>query len=108
MRDIRQYFALITRVAERSGAASVDMEFHQRDSTLGRVNGAISFYDGSRLEFRRERKITGRRADLEPSPKRDCRAARRRGRSAATYAQATTSEAIRLWLLQPCPLCVMP
>lgn len=52
MRDIQQYFALITRVAERSGAASVDMEFHQRDSMLGRVNGAISFYDGSRLEFR--------------------------------------------------------
>jgi hypothetical protein len=52
MRDISQYFDLITRVAERSGAASVDIEFNQRDPMFGRVNGVISFYDSSRLEFR--------------------------------------------------------
>ncbi len=52
MRDIQQYFDLVTSVAERSGAASVEMELNQRDSMLGRVNGVLSFYDGSRLEFR--------------------------------------------------------
>lgn len=52
MRDISQYFTFITRVAERSGAASVDIEFNQRDPMFGRVNGVVSFYDGSRLEFR--------------------------------------------------------
>lgn len=52
MRDISAYFNFITRVAERSGAASVDIEFNQRDPMFGRVNGVISFYDGSRLEFR--------------------------------------------------------
>ncbi len=30
----------------------MEMELNQRDSMLGRVNGVLSFYDGSRLEFR--------------------------------------------------------
>jgi hypothetical protein len=52
MRDIQRYFDLVTSVAERSGAASVDIEFNQRNPMFGRVTGVISFYDGSRLEFR--------------------------------------------------------
>lgn len=51
MRDIQQYFDLITGVAERSGAASVDIEFDQRDPAFGTVDGVLFFYDGSRLEI---------------------------------------------------------
>ncbi len=51
MRDIQQYFDLITSVTERSGAASVDVEFDQRDPAFGTVDGILLFYDGSRLEI---------------------------------------------------------
>jgi hypothetical protein len=51
MRGIQQYFDLITSVAERSGAASVDIEFERRDPAFGTVDGVLFFYDGSRLEF---------------------------------------------------------
>ena len=51
MRDIQQYFDLITSVTERSGAASVDIEFDQRDPAFGTVDGVLLFYDGSRLEI---------------------------------------------------------
>lgn len=51
MRTIVQYFDLITGLAERSGAASVEIEFDQIDTTTGVVDGVLSFYDGSRLEF---------------------------------------------------------
>jgi hypothetical protein len=50
MRNLQQYFDLITRVAEHSGAESVELEFDQ-DQMAGTVNGVFSFYDGSRLEF---------------------------------------------------------
>ena len=52
MRDIQQYFELVASITERSGAASADIEFNQRDAVSGRVSGVLSFYDGSRLEFR--------------------------------------------------------
>lgn len=51
MRTIVQYFDFITSIAERSGAASVEIEFDQVDTTTGVVDGVLYFYDGSRLEF---------------------------------------------------------
>jgi hypothetical protein len=51
VRTIVQYFDLITSIAERSGAASVEIEFDQVDATTGVVDGVFYFYDGSRLEF---------------------------------------------------------
>jgi hypothetical protein len=51
VRTIVQYFELITSIAERSGAASVEIEFDQVDATTGVVDGVLYFYDGSRLEF---------------------------------------------------------
>jgi hypothetical protein len=51
MRTISQYFDLIASVAERSGAASVEIEFDQIDQVSGIIDGALYFYDGSRLEF---------------------------------------------------------
>ncbi|HEV8713987.1 MAG TPA: DUF6516 family protein [Candidatus Binatia bacterium] len=51
MRVITQYFALIASVAERSGAASVEVEFDQIDQVSGIIDGTLYFYDGSRLEF---------------------------------------------------------
>ncbi|MBI3795818.1 MAG: hypothetical protein HY268_02480 [Deltaproteobacteria bacterium] len=51
MRSISHYFDLISSVAERSGAASADIELNQRDPALGTVKGVLFFYDGSRLEF---------------------------------------------------------
>jgi hypothetical protein len=51
MRGIQQYFDLITSVVERSGAASVNIEFEQLDPEFGTVDGVLSFYDGSQLEF---------------------------------------------------------
>ena len=51
MRTVTQYFDLIASVAERSGAASVEVEFDQIDQVSGIVDGTLYFYDGSRLEF---------------------------------------------------------
>jgi hypothetical protein len=51
MRTITQYFDLIASVAERSGSASVEIEFDQIDQVSGIIDGVLYFYDGSRLEF---------------------------------------------------------
>ncbi|MEK7833815.1 MAG: DUF6516 family protein [Acidobacteriota bacterium] len=51
MRDIRQYFDLITGLAESSGAESVELDFDPVDQASGDVDGVFYFYDGSRLEF---------------------------------------------------------
>lgn len=51
MRNILQYFDLITGVIEHSGAESAEMEFDEGDQTIGTVDGVVYFYDGSRLEF---------------------------------------------------------
>lgn len=61
MRTIVQYFDLITSIAERSGAASIEIEFDQIDATSGAVDGTLYFYDGSRLEFTERVSIQGRR-----------------------------------------------
>ncbi len=50
MRTIQEYFDLISGVAERSGAESIEIEF-DRDQAAGTVDGVLYFYDGSRLEF---------------------------------------------------------
>jgi hypothetical protein len=60
MKSIQQYFDLITSVAERSGAKSVEIEFDQTDQTTGIVDGTLYFYDGSRLEFTERVSIQGR------------------------------------------------
>jgi Family of unknown function (DUF6516) len=51
MRTIAQYFELIASVSERSGAASMEVEFDQIDQVSGIIDGTLYFYDGSRLEF---------------------------------------------------------
>jgi hypothetical protein len=51
MRTIAQYFELIASVSERSGAASMEVEFDQIDQMSGIIDGTLYFYDGSRLEF---------------------------------------------------------
>jgi hypothetical protein len=51
MRDIFQYFDLITNWAEASGAESVELDFDSAGSLGGQVEGVFYFYDGSRLEF---------------------------------------------------------
>jgi len=60
VRTIVQYFDLITSIAERSGAASVEIEFDQVDATTGGIDGVLYFYDGSRLEFTERVVIQGR------------------------------------------------
>ncbi len=51
MRNILQYFDLITGVVEHSGAESAEMELDEGYQTTGIVDGVVYFYDGSRLEF---------------------------------------------------------
>lgn len=51
MRSIAPYFDLIFRVVESSGAASADLDTRQQDPTHGVIEGALYFYDDSRLEF---------------------------------------------------------
>jgi len=51
MRTITQYFDLVTGVSERSGAASMEVEFDQIDQVSGIIDGTLYFFDGSRLEF---------------------------------------------------------
>ncbi len=41
----------MTSIVERSGTASVEIDFDQIDATTGIVDGVLYFYDGSRLEF---------------------------------------------------------
>jgi hypothetical protein len=50
MRSLQEYFDLITKLAEHSGAESVEIEVEQ-DPTASKVKGVLYFYDGSRLEF---------------------------------------------------------
>jgi hypothetical protein len=51
MRDIFQYFDWVTRVFEDAGAADVEVGFERDSQRRGLIEGAIYFYDGSRLEF---------------------------------------------------------
>jgi len=50
MRSLQEYFDLIAKLVEHSGAESVEIEFDE-DQQSGTVDGALYFYDGSRLEF---------------------------------------------------------
>jgi hypothetical protein len=61
VRTIVQYFDLVTSIAERSGTASIEIEFDQINATNGVVDGTLYFYDGSRLEFTERVSIQGRR-----------------------------------------------
>lgn len=51
MRDIIQYFDLITAIIEHSPAVSAELDIEQLDSKRGTVDGVLYFADGSRLEF---------------------------------------------------------
>jgi hypothetical protein len=51
MRDILQYFDLVSGLAEGCGAETVELEFDQVNLTGGGVEGVPYFYDGSRLEI---------------------------------------------------------
>jgi Family of unknown function (DUF6516) len=51
MRDVLQYFDLITEVIELSPAVSADLDLEQIDHKRGTVDGTLYFADGSRLEF---------------------------------------------------------
>ena len=50
MRGLQEYFDLISRLVEHSGAKSIEVEFNQ-DPVTGKVKGVLYFYDSSRLEF---------------------------------------------------------
>ena len=50
MRSVQEYFDLIAKLVEYSGAESVEMEFDE-DQQGGTIEGALYFRDGSRLEF---------------------------------------------------------
>ncbi|HEV8714498.1 MAG TPA: DUF6516 family protein [Candidatus Binatia bacterium] len=50
MRSVQEHFDLIAKLVEHSGAESVEIEFDE-DQQSGTVDGALYFYDGSRLEF---------------------------------------------------------
>ena len=51
MRDVHQYFDWVFSVIEDAGAENVELEFEPDSSRTGLIEGAIYFYDGSRLEF---------------------------------------------------------
>jgi hypothetical protein len=51
MRDVEQYFDLITKLIELSPAVSVELDLDQLDHKRGTVEGTLYFADGSRLEF---------------------------------------------------------
>ncbi len=51
MRDVLQYFDLITKIIELSLAVSVEIDLDQRGYNRGVIQGALYFADGSRLEF---------------------------------------------------------
>lgn len=51
MRDIIQYFDLITAIIEHSPAVSAELDVEQLDSKRGTIDGVLYFADGSRLEF---------------------------------------------------------
>ncbi|NOT64041.1 MAG: hypothetical protein HOP19_27830 [Acidobacteria bacterium] len=51
MRDVHQYFDWVFRVIEDAGAEEVELDFEPDTSRTGLIEGAIYFYDGSRLEF---------------------------------------------------------
>ena len=51
MRDITQYFDLITTILENSPAVAKELEVEQLDFRRGTIDGVLYFADGSRLEF---------------------------------------------------------
>jgi hypothetical protein len=51
MRDVLQYFDLITKIIELIPTVSVELDFEQLDQKRGILEGTIYFADGSRLEF---------------------------------------------------------
>ncbi|HMV46591.1 MAG TPA: DUF6516 family protein [Blastocatellia bacterium] len=51
MRDIIQYFDLLTTIIENSSTVSEEVEIEQLDSRRGTIDGVLYFSDGSRLEF---------------------------------------------------------
>lgn len=51
MRDVLQYFDLISKIIELSPAVNAELELDQLDHLRGTVAGTLYFADGSRLEF---------------------------------------------------------
>ena len=51
MRNVVQYFDLISKIVEFSGAEESELALDQLDSLRGKIDGALYFADGSRLEF---------------------------------------------------------
>lgn len=51
MRDVIQYFDLISDTLEFSFAELVEVDFDRRDFLRGLIDGVAYFSDGSRLEF---------------------------------------------------------
>jgi hypothetical protein len=51
MRNVEQYFDLITKLIELSPAVAVELDLDQLDHKRGTVEGALYFADGSRREF---------------------------------------------------------
>lgn len=51
MRDVLQYFDLISKFIDLSPAISAELDLEQLDHKRGTVEGTLYFADGSRLEF---------------------------------------------------------
>ncbi len=51
MRDVQQYFDLLSATVDFSLTTSAELEFERRDFSRGVVEGVFYFADGSRLEF---------------------------------------------------------
>lgn len=51
MRNVVQYFDLISRIVEFSRAEESELALEQLDALRGKIDGALYFADGSRLEF---------------------------------------------------------
>jgi hypothetical protein len=50
MRSLQEYFDLIAKLVEHSGAEMVEIDIEQ-DPAASKVKGVLYFYNGSRLEF---------------------------------------------------------
>lgn len=51
MRDVLQYFDLLTKIIEHSPAVATTLDLEQLAQNRGTIEGTIYFADGSRLEF---------------------------------------------------------
>lgn len=51
MRDVTQYFDLVTKIIELSPAVDAELDLEQFDHKRGTIECTLYFADGSRLEF---------------------------------------------------------